>query len=290
MYYKNYKAGMNIKHNVIVFLILLLVVSLPSSAVSEEKPLWELGIGAAFLQMPDYRGSDEYKFYVLPYPYIVYRGDILKVDDRRITGRVFKTDRVLLDFSIFGSVPVDSSDNTARAGMPDLDPTFEFGPALRITIMESKTDNYKLSLTLPVRSVFSTDFSSVHHEGWIFSPRINFEKGDFIPETGIELGISAGPVFADSSYHDYYYTVERAYATPIRPAYSARGGYSGSTLTVGLKKEYKQFIFNAFASADFLHGAVFEDSPLVKNKTSVMSGFSVAWMFFKSAKTVASDK
>jgi len=281
---------MNIKHNFIVFLILLLVVSLPPGAAGEEKPLWELGIGAAFLQMPDYRGSDEYKFYVLPYPYIIYRGDILKVDDRRISGRVFKTDRVLLDFSIFGSVPVDSSDNTARAGMPDLDPTFELGPALRIIILENRLDTYILSLNLPVRAIFSTDFSSLHHEGWIFSPRINLEKDDIIPETGIKLGISAGPVFADSSYHDYYYTVEQAHVTPIRPAYSAGGGYSGSTLTIGLKKEYKQFIFNAFVSADFLHGAVFEDSPLVKNKTSVMSGFSVAWMFFKSAKTVASDK
>ncbi len=281
---------MSVRCRVSIFLLLLLIVLFPQGAASEEKPLWELGIGAAFLQMPDYRGSDEYKFYVLPYPYIIYRGDILKVDERRISGRIFKTDRVLLDFSIFGSVPVDSSDNTARAGMPDLDPTFELGPALRIIIRESKPDNYKLSLTLPVRAVFSTDFSSVHHEGWIFSPRIIFEKVDFIPETGIELGISAGPVFADSSYHDYYYTVEQAYATPSRPAYSAGGGYSGSTFTVGLKKEYKQFIFNAFVSADFLHGAVFEDSPLVKDKTSVMSGFSAAWMFFKSAKTVASGK
>ncbi|HNS56320.1 MAG TPA: MipA/OmpV family protein [Smithellaceae bacterium] len=280
---------MDIRRCISTFVLLLLIFLLPESSVSAEKPLWEVGIGAAFLHMPDYRGSDEYKFYVLPYPYIIYRGDILRVDERRISGRVFKTDRVLLDFSIFGSVPVDSSDNSARAGMPDLDPTFELGPALRIIILESRPDNYKLSLNLPVRAVFSTDFSSMHHEGWIFSPRINLELDDIIPETGINLGISAGPVFADSSYHDYYYSVEQAYATPVRPAYSADGGYSGSTLTVGLKKEYKQFIFNAFVSADFLHGAVFEDSPLVKNRTSVMGGFSAAWMFFRSAKTTTAS-
>ncbi|MEN6374609.1 MAG: MipA/OmpV family protein [Smithella sp.] len=281
---------MSVRCRVLIFLLFLLIVLFPQGAASEEKPLWELGIGAAFLQMPDYRGSDEYKFYVLPYPYLVYRGDILKVDDRRISGRIFKTDRVLLDFSIFGSVPVESSDNTARAGMPDLDPTFELGPALRIIILENRPDDYKLSLTLPIRAVFSTDFSSLHREGWIFSPRINFEKGDIIPETGIKLGISAGPMFADSSYHDYFYTVEPAYATQVRPAYSAGGGYSGSTLTVGLGKEYKQFVFNAFVSADFLHGAVIEDSPLVKNRTSIMSGLSAAWVFYKSAKTAASDK
>ena len=68
----------------------------------------------------------------------------------------------------------------------------------------------------------------------------------------------------------------------IRPAYSAGGGYSGSTLTVGLRKRYKQFIFNAFVSADFLQGASFEDSPLVKRETTMMSGFNVSWIFFKS--------
>jgi MipA family protein len=84
--------------------------------------------------------------------------------------------------------------------------------------------------------------------------------------------------------------VDEAFATPTRPAYSAGGGYAGSTVTLGLSKSYKQFIFNAFVSADFLYGAVFEDSPLVKTKVSVMSGFSFAWIFLQSAKTVTVDK
>ncbi len=278
--------------------LLLLSFLLPGRAICEEKtlekplekPLWELGIGLGLLQIPDYRGSDENRLYLLPYPYVVYRGDILKVDEQRVTGQIFKTDRILLDFSGFGSVPVKSSNNSARAGMPDLDPTFELGPALKIKLWESKEDKFKLDLTLPVRAFFSTDFSSVSHEGWVFSPRINFVKDDLIPDSGLNLGISVGPMFADSGYHAYYYTVEPAYATAARPAYSAGGGYSGSTLTVGLGKAYEQFIFNAFVSADFLQGASFENSPLVKRETSIMSGFSVSWIFFKSAKTVTVEK
>ncbi|HRS97624.1 MAG TPA: MipA/OmpV family protein, partial [Smithella sp.] len=115
-------------------------------------------------------------------------------------------------------------------------------------------------------------------------------KDDVIPGTGLNLGVSAGPMFADSGYHSYYYEVEPAYATATRPAYAAGGGYSGSTLTVGLSKAYRQFIFNAFVSADFLQGAVFEDSPLVKRETSVMSGFSVSWIFLKSEKQVKSEE
>jgi len=61
-------------------------------------------------------------------------------------------------------------------------------------------------------------------------------------------------------------------------------------LGVGLRKADKQFVFNAFISADFLQGAVFQDSPLVKTKTSIMSGFGVSWIFLTSDKTVSISK
>ena len=274
----------------VVIASLVLSSLFPGSVVCQEKPVWEIGVGFAALLLPDYRGSNEYRLYPLPYPYFIYRGDVLKVDEHNISGRIFKTDRILLDVSIYGYVPVKASNNTAREGMPDLDPTFEIGPAIIINLLENKEDKYKFNLTLPVRAVFSTNFSSVSREGWVFAPRLNFEKGDIIPQTGLDLGISAGPMFADSGYHAYYYTVEPAYATAIRPEYSAGGGYSGSTLTVGLSKSYNQFIFNAFVSTDFFQGSVFADSPLVKRNTSFMGGCSVSWVFFKSTKTVAGDK
>ncbi len=279
---------MHIRYTVTVFL--LIIYFSPGKAIGEEKPLWEIGAGMAFLQMPDYRGSDESRFYPLPYPHVVYRGDFFKVDENRITGQIFKTDRVLLDFSIFGSVPVNSDDNAAREGMDDLDPTFELGPALKIKLWEHKQHKTRMDLTLPARAFFSTDFSSVRHEGWVFSPRINIVKDDLIPRTGLNLGVSAGPMFADSGYHEYFYEVEPRDARVTRPVYRADGGYSGSTVTIGLSKTYKHFIFHAFVSADFLQGASFEDSPLVKRETSMMSGFNVSWIFFKSEKMVNEEK
>jgi len=276
--------------NTITVLLLIFGFLLPERAVCEEKPLWEIGVGMALIQMPDYRGSDEDRMYLLPYPYAVYRGDILKIDENRITGQIFKTDRVLLDFSIFGSVPVNSDDNSAREGMDDLDPTFELGPALKIKLWEQKQYKASMDLTLPARAFFSTDFSSVRHEGWVFSPRINVVKDDLIPRTGLNLGVSAGPMFADSGYHEYFYEVEPRDARVTRPAYRADGGYSGTTVTVGLSKSYKQFIFHAFVSADFLQGASFEDSPLVKREISIMSGFNVSWIFLKSEKMVNAEQ
>jgi len=280
---------MNIRRGLLLILLFVSIV-FPRAAISAEKPLWELGVGFSALLLPDYRGSDEYRVYPLPYPYVVYRGDLLRVDEHEISGRIFKTERILLDVSVYGYLPVKSSNNTARQGMEDLDPTFEIGPALKIKLLEGKEDKYRMNLTLPVRAVFSTNFKSVSHEGWVISPRINFEKDDIIPQTGLDFGISAGPMFADRGYHEYFYTVDPAYATAARPAYSAGGGYSGSTLSIGLSKDYKQFIFNAFVRMDFLEGAVFENSPLVKRSTSFMTGISFTWVFFKSAKMVTTEK
>lgn len=270
-------------------LLAAFLLLLPVSVFGVEKPLWEVGAGGGFLMMPDYRGSDKTRPYLLPFPYAVYRGGVFRLEDKRLTARLFKTDRVTLDASGYGAVPVRSDDNEARRGMEDLDPTFEFGPALRIKLLDSSTDRCRLSLAFPIRAVFSTDFRSVRYEGWVVSPRLNFEKGNVIPGTGIYLGISTGPVFGDRGYHQYFYNVEPPFAAADRPAYDAGAGYSGSTLTVGLGKNYKSFHFHAFVSADFLQGAVFEESPLVKTKTSWMSGFSITWVFLKSKKTVADD-
>jgi outer membrane scaffolding protein for murein synthesis (MipA/OmpV family) len=256
----------------------------------QEKPLWELGVGVGALYMPDYRGSDESRFYALPYPYVIYRGGIFRVEEKRISGQIFKTDRVLLDLSGYGGVPVRSDNNTARAGMPDLDPTFELGPAIKILLAEGRQEKYKLTLAMPVRAFFSTDFHSVRREGWVFSPRLDFELKDIVPGTGLDLGISAGPMFVDSGYNDYYYTVDPAYARPSRPAYSSGGGFDGTTVSVGLRKAWKQLVFNAFVSVDSLHGAVIQESPLVKTKTSIMSGFAVSWIFLKSEKMVPTGK
>lgn len=270
-------------------LLALFLLASPQKAFCAEKPLWELGIGGGFLMMPDYRGSDKTRFYALPFPYAVYRGGMFRLEDKRLTARLFKTDRVTLDLSGYGAVPVKSDDNDARRGMEDLDPTFEFGPSLRIKLFDDRECKFYLSASLPVRAMFSTDFRSVRHEGWLFAPRLNLVKDDLISQTGLSLGISAGPLFAERGYHNYFYEVAPAFAGPARPVYTPGAGYSGSTLTVGLGKTFKQLIFHSFVSADFLQAAVFEDSPLVKAKTSWMGGFSLTWIFLKSSKTAEDE-
>ncbi|MFZ1980807.1 MAG: hypothetical protein WAU61_05820, partial [Smithella sp.] len=64
---------MRLRYRVVIALFFFSFL-LPGSEICEEKPLWELGVGLGLLQMPDYRGSDENRLYVLPYPYVIYRG------------------------------------------------------------------------------------------------------------------------------------------------------------------------------------------------------------------------
>ncbi|HET9403894.1 MAG TPA: MipA/OmpV family protein, partial [Burkholderiales bacterium] len=101
---------------VALFHAVLVCAGAAACARAEQLPLWEAGMGAAALSFPDYRGSDERQFWLLPFPYLVYRGEFLQADERRMRGVFFKTERAELDLSFNGSVPVDSDDNDARRG------------------------------------------------------------------------------------------------------------------------------------------------------------------------------
>lgn len=260
-----------------------------ADAPADEFPLWELGAGLGVIDFPDYRGSNERKTWLLPVPYFVYRGDILKADQQRVRGLFFHSDRVELDASVNGSVPVKSDDNQARSGMPDLDPTLEIGPALNLSLVRSRDRKISLELRLPVRAVIATDFSRVRGEGWVATPNVNLDLHGIWPGAGWNLGMLAGPLFADSKYHQYFYGVEPAFATPQRPAYSARGGYAGTQFVAALSKRYPGFWVGGFVRWDTLDGAVFADSPLVKTRQYFTAGLAVSWVFADSATRVEAD-
>jgi MipA family protein len=257
-----------------------------AGARAEQLPLWEAGAGAAALSFPDYRGSNERQFWLLPFPYIVYRGEFLQADERRTRGLFYKTDRLEIDVSINGSVPVDSGKNDARRGMPNLDGTLEIGPGLNLKLMESGDRRTRMELRLPLRAVFASDFSHVRQVGWVFQPQVNVDIRDPLGNAGWNLGLLAGPVYSDQRYNRYVYTVEPAFATAARPAFSAGGGYGGVQVIAALSKRYREFWVGAFVKLDSLHGAAFADSPLVRDKTGVAAGFSIAWILGESKTTV----
>lgn len=258
----------------------------PSWARAEQLPLWEAGAGAAVVSFPDYRGSNERQTWLLPVPFLIYRGEFLQADERRMRGMFYKTDRLEVDFSFNGAVPVDSGKNEARRGMPDLDGTLEIGPALNVKLMETAGGKMRAELRLPARGVLASDFSHVRHVGWIFQPNIAVDIRDPLGNTGWKLGVLAGPILGDRRYHRYFYEVEPAFATATRPAYTPGGGYAGTQAIAALSKRYGDIWVGGFVKWDTLHGAAFADSPLVKQKQGFAGGVSAAWVFGKSRTLV----
>lgn len=270
---------------------LLAAASATGSAWADERPLWELGGGAAALRLPDYRGSDQSRNYLYPLPYARYRGKVLKVDDRRGLAALLllERERAELDVSVNASQPAPSDRNPARQGMPDLDPTLEVGPVLKLTLWDTPGRSRELSLQLPLRPAFALDFPRAHYIGVVFNPVIDYFLRDAGPGGGWRLGVQAGPVFTDGRYNRYYYQVDPAYATAARPAYAASGGYGGTQFTASLSKRFDAIWVGAFVRGYALHGASFEDSPLVRRRTAVLAGFGIAYVFAESATRVESE-
>ncbi|HEU5338913.1 MAG TPA: MipA/OmpV family protein [Sulfuricaulis sp.] len=264
----------------ISILTLLTLCLVAPGARAGELPLWEVGLGVAGVSLPDYRGSDEQRTYLLPLPYVNYRGKFLQIDREGARGKLFSSDRLRLELSVSAGPPARSDDNLARRGMPDIDPTVEMGPLLEITLSRDSFHDQSWSIRLPWRIVVATDLAHYDEIGWVFAPNLHFE----MRKGGWELGAAAGPLYASEKYHDYFYEVTPDFATPTRPAYDATSGYSGSRLTITASRRFQSFWVGAFARYDQLSPAAFDDSPLVKKNSSFMAGVGIAWVLAEAKR------
>ena len=247
-------------------------------------PLWEAGLGFAVVDFPDYPGADERTTYAVPLPYFVYRGERFKIDRDGIRGLFFESDRVELDVSANAAIPVKSTENQARQGMPDLDPTFQIGPTLNFTL--HRDPDRKLQIRLPVRGVVATDFTHAKGAGLVFEPQLVLDINKLELFSGWHFGAAIGPLFADRRYNDYYYTVDPQFATAQRPAYQAPAGFDGMQVLLSTSRRFKNWWVGAFVRYQSLDGAVVRDSPLVRQRYALAGGFGVAWIFARSGTLV----
>jgi MipA family protein len=268
-------------------LVLALLGSLAARA--EPRPQWEFGLGATGFSFPDYRGSDERRNFVLPFPYVIYRGDILRVDRQGVRGVFFESDRVQIDFSASGTPPVDSDKNRAREGMPDLDPTLEIGPRLNFTLLRDSGRDRALSFRLPVRAVIASDFSYLQGTGMVAYPNLTYDVRPRFFDGRWRLGLQTGLLYATRRYHRYFYQVDPEFVTPERPAYSATGGYSGASVAASLTRRFRRIWVGGYARYEWLKGAAFEASPLVRRDQAWSAGIAFAYVFAESSNKVEVD-
>ncbi|MDA1131618.1 MAG: MipA/OmpV family protein, partial [Proteobacteria bacterium] len=175
-------------------------------------PLWELGAAFGAGWLPHYPASSQHRIEALALPYFAYRGKVLRSDDKGlIRGRLAVSENAEFDVSLAGALSTDSTNNRARAGMPDLDWMGEVGPRLQLTVARAARDA-KVDLEIPLRAVISTDFHSVRHVGFISVPEIAYQHENFGGHGG-RLKLGFGAAFADQRYQQTLYGVSSRYAT-----------------------------------------------------------------------------
>lgn len=252
--------------------------------VNGAKPLWEVGAGGFAGWIPDYPAAGQNTFRALAVPFIVYRGDILRVGGEEsrgaVSGRFLNTDKFEFDVSLSAAFPVDSGSNNARRNMPDLDFLFGIGPQLIFKLINQP--GKKLNFNLQARAVYSTDFSSIDDRGYVFNPELNYTR-QHVTDLNLKVSARVGPVFATEKLMDYFYTVEPEFVTPSRPVYDADAGYLGSNLALTVSKRFNSRFRLILGTRLGIHnGATNDDSPLFKDKLNVGVFTAFAWSFAQS--------
>lgn len=257
-------------------LLLAAAVCGPGARAAEPEPRIELGVGAIVLTVPDYRGSDHYDVQAFPVPYASYRSRNVQLTREGLRARLFTLDR--LTSSISAAVNLTGRrDNPDRAGMPQLSPTLEIGPSLDYRVDEGP--NWALRARLPLRGVMAID--GFRWEGLVAQPHLRFDYDQKLAESSLFWLASLGALWGSREYHEYYYGVATQYATPSRPAYSARSGYSGARASLSATWRLGRWRLGVFAADDWLDGASFEDSPLVKTVNNLTGGVFATYRLYE---------
>lgn len=244
-------------------------------------PLWEVGVGAFGLTAPAYPGADDRNNRVLPLPYLLYRGEVLRADQSGIGARLFRSDRLEFDVGLAGALPSDSDDVEIRAGMPDLGALFEFGPRLKIRMADIDR-NSRLRAELPLRAVIEAR-GGLRRQGWTFEPKLAYETRGERGLWSVEGNVSV--VFGDKRINRYFYEVQPQYANAARAAYGADAGLMltrvGLFATRQLNPDVRLFGFVRYES---YAGSANRASPLHLKNSGTSAGIGFAWTLARSSR------
>jgi len=278
-------------------LAMLLTILTPISALAqssefslEKKPRWEVGIGLGYLNSVDYPGSKDPNVTQFGLPFFIYRSRVFRAGEGGGFGAVaVEEPRLQLDVSLGASLNAESEAGSVRAGFPDLDLLFEFGPRLQYKIFAKQWDNgtsSELTWDSKVRAVIATDFKGLRAQGFVYGSGFVFRQRAIAGEK-IDLILNADIGFADQRYNDYLYSVPTQYVTAQRDRYVAKPGYVESRLFLGLaiRPIESLRIFTGVAAFNYANSAN-KNSPLFETNTSTLYAIGVVWSAFRSKRTI----
>jgi MipA family protein len=253
---------------------------------SRTEPLWEIGAVGGGGWLPDYPAAGQNHWNGIALPYAIYRGDFLQVGERGIVRGLFVDLRNFeLDLSAGAAFPVDSSDNRAREGMPDLDTLFELGPKLIYKFLP-RGSGLELDLSLAARAVLSTDIVNWRYQGVVINPSLTWRDERFL-DGDLSLVAGINPLFGLDGLNRYFYRVGPADARPDRPAYKADPGYIGTEITLGASwSPFERVRLFGGIVPGYYGGSANEDSPLYRDDFTIAVGGGLRVKLFQSEDRV----
>jgi outer membrane scaffolding protein for murein synthesis (MipA/OmpV family) len=252
-------------------------------AQSAELPLWEVGIAGAALTTPAYPGSSQATQLAIALPYVIYRGDVLRIGRSGFGATLVDNGDFEFDVGFSGSLPASSQEITARQGMPDLGALVEFGPRAKLTLARLAGEA-SVRLEVPLRAVVQVT-GGLNNRGTVLAPKLVFETRDQM--NGWRFAGGIGVTYADQALGSYFYGVPAAFATPQRPAYEARGGLLGTALTLDASRSVGPNVrFFSYLRYENYAGSANAQSPLMKVGDSTSAGLAVAWIWGRSETMV----
>ena len=281
----------------VVIVITTLIFALPPSLYAEEiaepavkvpypheystanLPLWEAGLFAGGVTQPAYPGADERSSLLLGLPFVVYRGEYLRIDRGTVGVRAIKTPRTELDIGFAASLGSRAEDIEARRGMDDLGMLLEFGPRLKINLGETGDGKWDSRIQIPVRGVFDVN-DHLRYRGIAYE--LQWVSDMELPANWILTG-NLGALFGDQQLVDTFYRVAPAEATAVRPAYDAKSGLIALRATLLVSRLFiPEARFFSFLRFDSVAGSANQDSPLVRRETGWTLGIGLAWTLAES--------
>ncbi len=263
----------------IIYPLLLqcLLASTPVQADEAREKNWSLGVGVGSLYGPDYRGSNEYRAYTAPIPYVVYHGKFIRSDRDGVRAHFFSSDTLDFSLSATAFIVPDADKNTKREGMPELGSTLELGPSLNIRLTGNDLQQ-GWNFRLPWRGVYAIGGANNEYVGSVLQPQLVYKNR----VEHWSFAYRASLLFSSNRYHDYYYRVAPQYVSANRAYYEAHGGYSGWSSEISLSRSLTISQIDTrlafYIRYDNLSNTDFISSPLVETDHSLRGGLALIWV------------
>ena len=259
---------------------------LPSQALTQisrnfnqkDKPLYEIGAGMIGLSVPNYPGAKSSTFRAIPFPWVIYRGDLLKADEEGNRLQFLKNDFFEVGLSGGFNFPIDSNENDAREGMPNTDALIGIGPGLIVRLPTQSLQRFTFGLGIRANFAANTAGNLKEH-GFIIEPNLRYwvKTSRTSPLT---IFSSLSLAYADQKYHSFFYDIDEQYKTSNRESYKSKSGLVdlAGSLGFSLDLSKKSSFFTGLTYSNLTVSAN-KESSLVESQHNIGYVFGFAWMF-----------